>query len=129
MNILSNSVAAAFSTAALVAGVRVTYCRGETELEVDAIAGSQTVMQSSDYENLLTKRHRESFILNVADLVDTFGEPAAGDKLKYTPPGREDVVLVFSLRPDDNGGRVFRPTDRFHTRWRVNTLLTDREAA
>jgi hypothetical protein len=127
MSILDHCVQIAFSHAALVAGVRVAYVRGELSRDVEAIAGTQTVLQTSDYDNLIHKRHRESFIVTPSDLVD-FGEPQAGDQVRYTPPGRPDIVLVFTLRSDDNGP-PFRPTDRYHTRWRVNTTLTGKEAA
>jgi len=129
MTILSNAVSVAFSHAALVAGVDVTYVRGETELEITAIAGTQTVLQASEYANLIQKRHRESFLVKPSDLIDTFTAPQAGDKIKYTPPNRTDIELTFTLRPDDGDGQVYRPTDRYHTRWRLNTILTDQEAA
>lgn len=128
MSILSDCLAIAFESAASIAGVPITYKRGLLELDVYAIAGSQTVLQTADYENLIVKRHRESFLLTPSDLLPFFGEPQAGDQLLYTPPGRADIVLTFTIRPDEQN-TVFRPTDAHHTRWRVNTLLTGKEDA
>lgn len=129
MNILANACDLAFSTAALVAGCEIVYCRGEDELTIPAIAGSQTIQQVTDYDNLLVKRWRESFLVTPADLIATFGEPAAGDQIRYSPPGRPDITLTFTLRPDESNQPVFRPTDRFHSRWRLNTILTGKETA
>lgn len=129
MNILAHAADLAFSTAALVAGCEIVYSRGEAETTIQAIAGSQTVQQVTDYDNLIVKRWRESFLVTPADLLSVFGEPAAGDQIRYTPPGRPDIVLTFTLRPDESNQPVFRPTDRFHTRWRLNTILTAKTEA
>ncbi len=128
MSILSDCLNIAFDTAETIAGVPIVYARGEQTLDVYAIPGSQTVLQTADFENMIVKRHRESFILPGANLLPLFGEPQAGDQLRYTPPGRPDTVLTFTVKPDENNA-VFRPTDPSHTRWRVNTLLTAKEAA
>lgn len=130
MNILANAVAIAFEATATVAGCCLVYVRGATEIEVEnAIVGTQTVLQSNEYDNLINKRHKESFLLPVCALQAAIGEPAAGDQIRYVPENCPDVVLIFTIRPDDAGGPCFRPTDRYHTRWRVNTILTGKEAA
>jgi hypothetical protein len=130
MSILANAVAIAFESAATVAGCALVYVRGATEIEItNAIVGTQTVLQSSEYDNLINKRHKESFLLPTCDLRDAIGEPAAGDQIRYVPDNSPETVLIFTIRPDDQGGPCFRPTDRYHTRWRVNTILTGKEAA
>lgn len=129
MNLLANSCDLAFSTAALVAGCEIVYSRGTAEATIQAIAGTQAIQQMTDFDNLLVKRWRESFLVKPADLLSVFGEPAAGDQIRYTPPGRPDIVLTFTLRPDESNQPVFRPTDRFHTRWRLNTILTGKTEA
>lgn len=112
-----------------VAGHVVRYTAGDdTPLTINAIIGSQTVQHVTDFDNLIVKKHRESFIVRPADLVK-IGEPAAGHTIRYVPPGRPTIALIFTLRPDDDGAPVFRPTDRFHTRWRLSTVLTGKEAA
>jgi hypothetical protein len=126
MSILSNACDIAFQSAALVAGVEITYSRGELSATFDAIAGSQTIQEVTDYDNLIHRRWREQFLVKPSDLT-AFGEPAAGDKIELSPAGRPDITLTFTLRPDESGQPVFRPTDRFHSRWRLNTILTGKE--
>lgn len=128
MTILSHATHLAFSSAALIAGVTIIYRRGDQSKEIPAIAGSQTLLQAADWENLIHKTWRESFIIDPADLRGIFGEPRAGDEVTFDPPGRPDIRLHFTLRADDNNQPAFRPTDCQHTRWRVNTILTRKEA-
>lgn len=124
--ILAHAADIAFSTAALVASVEIVYCRDDQEETIEAIAGSQQIQQMVEYDNAIVRRWRESFLVKPADLVN-FGEPQPGDKVKYCPPGRPDIRLIFTLRPDDANGQAWRPTDRFHSRWRLNTVLTGKE--
>lgn len=126
MSILSNACEIAFASAASVAGVEIVYSRGELSVTIDAIAGSQVIQEVTDYDNLIHRRWREQFLVKPSDLT-AFGEPAAGDKIQLSPAGRPTVTLTFTLRPEDSGQPVFRPTDRFHSRWRLNTILTGKD--
>jgi hypothetical protein len=125
-SILANAVDLAFQSAALVAGVEIVYTRGELSATITAIAGSQTIQTVTEFENLIQRRWREQFLVAPADLAD-FGEPAPGDKIQLSPAGRPDITLTFTLRPEDAGQPCFRPTDRFHSRWRLNTILTGKD--
>jgi hypothetical protein len=128
MTLFDDILSVAFGAVADVTGQAISYARGSTEVEITAIVGSQTTIAPTEYENFVRKEYREQFIIDPTDLLATFGEPVAGDKITYTPPGRSDVVLTFTVRPDD-GEKCFRPTERFHTRWRVNCVLTGKESA
>lgn len=127
MNMLAHNSKIALQTAMIAGAVDLLYVRGETELQITGIAGDQSIMQSSEWDNLIRKRHRESFVVSPSDLLDTFGEPQVGDQLLCTPYGRPDILLTFTLRADDSDP-CFRPTDRFHLGWRLNTILTGKEA-
>lgn len=126
MSILSNACEIAFASAASVAGVEIVYSRGELSVTIDAIAGSQVIQQATEFESLILRKWREQFLVNPSDLT-AFGEPAAGDKITLSPAGRPDLTLTFTLRPDESGQPVFRPTDRFHSRWRLHTILTGKD--
>lgn len=123
MSVFSTACDLAFQSAASVAGVEIVYSRGALTATITAIAGSQLVMQSVDYDNLVQREWREQFLVKPSDL-SAFGEPAAGDKVTLVPANRQDITLTFTLRPEEAGQPAFRPTDRFHSRWRLNTILT-----
>jgi hypothetical protein len=133
MSLHADAAVIAAAAAEVAAGELVTYCRGSgddaVEADITAVIGSQVIQSVTQFENLILKRHKESFIVNRIDLAAAeLGEPQAEDTIKYTPPGRPDVVLTFAVRPDEQGQPCYRPTDRFHTRWRLSTFLTAVEA-
>lgn len=131
MSVLASACDLAFDLAADLAGESIVYVRGEEEVHATAIVGAQRQQVWSDAE-VLINRQRLSFALDPVDLTGGFDdetfEPLEGDRIKYAPPGQA-IILTFALRPETGGEPVYRPTDRYHSRWRVTPVLVDVEAA
>lgn len=105
-------------------GEEVTYCRGDSEVELTAIVIHKDVEQVSAYEILVEVIEQWDFLIRATDLVigGVVILPVAGDRIRRVVGSITQTLEVMSQRPEPH----YRVTEaggeflRVHAKWLEN---------
>ena len=122
-SVFQNAIATAFETMRCVAGIEITYHRGNDWSRLVAVAGKTDFKLSDEFGGIVESRSRD-FVLNACDLV-VGGEqitPKRGDLIKEAVGDKTHVHEV--MRPDSNE-QPWRYADHGRSAIRVHTKLKE----